>query len=142
MTTEDKIKAFGAAVALLGLLFGLYQFIQVQAIKAAEPYLQKKLEWCEDAVKTAAGISVAPQPDPAEERKFRGLYWGVLGLIENAEITAAMEEFRQELDNPSTPADSKVQPTENAGLTQRSLELAHACRDELSREWSAKWARR
>jgi len=141
MTTEEKLKAAAAIIGVLGLLIGFYQFIEVQSIKAAEPYLQKKLDWCEDAVMTAAAISVAPQPDPAKVQKFMGLYWGVMGLIENDAIRTAMDGFRQELANPSTAAESKVQPTENEGLTQRSLDLAHACRDELSREWSVKWAR-
>lgn len=143
MTTEEKIKAAAAVVGLGGLIFGIVQFFQVQAIQAAQPFLEKKLEWCEEAVEKTARISTTEPPDPADLQRFAQMYWGVMGLIENQDIIDAMKAFDEGLTN-GVPAYAgpKLENSDIVTLTELSFDLAEACRAELSAEWSSSWARR
>ena len=143
MNTEVKIKALAALVGLGGLIFGVVQFIQVQAIEAAKPYLTKKLAWCEEAVETTSRIVTSEPASEVDRQRFEQLYWGVMGLIENQTIEDAMKAFGQGLeDGIPVLADAKLQDSEIVTLGDLSLDLAHACRAELSAEWSASWTRR
>ena len=142
MTTDEKIKAVAAVVALAGLLWGVYSFIQVQAIGAAKPYLEKKLAWCETAVETTSRIANANPMAAADVERFWQMYWGVMGLIENQAVTEAMVAFGERLKTTQPAAiDSKEPGAPPMGLRTMSLDLAHACRQELSLEWSAHWSR-
>jgi hypothetical protein len=137
MTNDERIKALAAVVGLGGLLVGAYQFLQLQAIEAARPYLEKKLHWCEAAVETTAAIATRAVPAEADVQRFWEMYWGVMGLIEKAPITDAMIAFGEVLRTGAVPPDA----ARRAALTGRSLDLAHACRTELAAEWSPFWAR-
>ncbi|MFG5380912.1 hypothetical protein [Yoonia sp. R2-816] len=142
MSTEEKIKLTTAIVGIAGLLFGIIQFIQVQSIAAARPYLEKKLDWCERAVETAARIATVPEPAAEDLLQFWQLYWGVMGLIENEAVTQAMEDFGEALNTPAlAPSRAKDAPDHQEARTGRSLALAHACRAELAAEWSTSWTR-
>lgn len=141
MNTDEKIKAISAVVALAGLFWGVISFIQVQAISAAKPYLEKKLAWCESAVETAASLANAETMDPAQVQRFWEMYFGVMGLIEKEAIKNAMIAFGHELKYAQPNASPSVPVAPPRILKTKSLALAHACRDELSREWSAQWAR-
>ncbi len=143
MTAEEKIKAIAAFVGLGGLLFGIVQFFQVQAIEAAKPFLERKLSWCEQAVRTTASIATTTPPDDEDLQNFARAYWGVMGLIENQQIADAMKAFDQGLrDGIPGLAGPKLDGSGIVTLSDLSLNLAHACRAELSAEWSASWSRR
>ncbi len=142
MTTDEKIKAFGAAAALAGLFWGIFSFIQVQAIEAAKPYLQKKLGWCEEAVKTTSKIAIADPMAAADIAAFWQMYWGVMGLIENDAIKQAMVAFGGALTTATPTGTSPEKPVAPPRVLRKlSLDLAHACRQELSLEWSPRWSR-
>ena len=128
MMTELNIKTITATIAVLTLLFTAYKFYQVQAIEAAKPYLEKKLEWCEEAVETASYIANSEKPSKEKKQRFWELYWGVLGMVERDDISKAMIEYGKALEA-------------NEKLTQKSLDIAHACRKELSNDWSPSWSR-
>ena len=130
---EHVLKIVGTIVTVGGLLFALAQFIVSQAIEAQKPYLEKKLAWCEEAANTAAAISIRDRAQVTDkEMRFWELYWGVMGLVENKEVTAAMIAFGKGL-NGTIP--------EGASLKTLSLAIAHACRQELARDWSPVWGR-
>ena len=130
---EHVLKIVGTVVTVGGLLFALAQFIVSQATEAQKPYLEKKLAWCEDAVETAAEISVRDRAQAADkELRFWELYWGVMGLVENKEVTAAMIAFGKGLHG-TIP--------EGKSLKTLSLDIAHACRQELAHDWSPVWGR-
>ena len=142
MTTEDKIKAVAAFAGLGGLLFGIVQLFQVLAIEAAKPYLEKKLAWCEEAVDRAARIATTEPPLPEDVQRFRQLYWGVMGLIENKDIEDTMDAFDQGIrDGIPAVLGSKLNGSDIVTLSKLSLDLAHACRAELAAEWSTSWTR-
>ena len=139
-TLERWLKIAGVAVTLAGLLAGTYQFARNQAIEAARPFLERKLKWCEEAVEVAAGIAVhgrdstatttAPAPSVRRVDRFWALYWGVMGMVENQDITDAMVAFGNGLKSGTADSD-----------TGRALAIAHACRSEMARDWSPAWRR-
>jgi len=128
---EHILKSVGAVVTVGGLLLALVQFLISQSVDAQKPYLEKKLEWCEEAANTAAWISVRDPEQVADKKlRFWELYWGVMGLVENQEVTDAMIAFGRGLQGKIPPGSS---------LKQLSLAIAHACRQELARDWSPIW---
>ena len=137
---ERWLKIIGAALTLVGILAGLYQFSRTQAINAARPFLEKKLKWCEEAVEAGAGIAIHGRdsvlaPEGAERAsrrvdRFWALYWGVMGMVENQDVIDAMVKFGEGLKGPDTFGDKG-----------RALAIAHACRREMARDWSPIWAR-
>lgn len=142
MTTDARIKAFAASIGLAGFMFGVLQYFHTQSIEAAKPYLHKKLDFCVEAVETAAKIAESNTYPDAEIARFLEMYWGVMGLIENEVVNGAMVGFKDEV--------SKIKSAQRDGLSDahipataksKALQLAHACRDELSREWSPFWKR-
>lgn len=142
MTVENTIKSFGALVALAGFIFGVFKFLQVQAIEAEKPYLERKLAWCEEAVETTSRIAISSTPSDVDIVRFWEMYWGVMGMIENESVTPAMIAFGEALKAGEPAMDAAKNDPHASGLTKRSLDLAHACRRELSLEWSTSWARK
>ncbi len=130
---ESVLKTVGAIVTVGSLLLALAQFTISQSIEAQKPYLEKKLAWCEEAANTAAMINVRPRGElPEKETRFWELYWGVMGLVENEEVTLAMFNFGSGL---------KETGSGEAKLEGLSIAIAHACRKELAADWSPIWSR-
>lgn len=137
---ERWLKIAGVAVALVGLLAGAYQFSRNQAVEAARPFLERKLKWCEETVEIASGIAVEGREAtlPAvgghapvkRVDRFWALYWGVMGMVEDGDITKAMVAFGEGLRSGAADADAS-----------RALAIAHACRNEMARDWSPLWSR-
>jgi hypothetical protein len=131
-TLEYWLKVIGSVIAAGSLLLGAAQFIRNQTVEAAKPYLQSKLKWCEEAVETASLIASADAAAAAKVTpRFWQLYWGVMGLVENERVTAAMIEFGKALSAKETPDT----------LKGRSIALSHACRSEMADSWSPIWRR-
>src|SRR5262245_16336011 len=130
---ERGVKLVGAAVALAGFVLAVAQFVVSRSIEAQKPYLEKKLTWCEEAAETAAAIATR-EPGQATEKqaRFWELYWGVMGMVENVEVTNAMVAFGNGLQG-------KI--NDGATLRTLSLAIAHACRGELAKDWSPIWKR-
>lgn len=139
-TLEHWFKIAGVLLTLSGLLAGGYQFTRSQAVEASRPFLEKKLKWCEEAVETAAGIAVhgrdSTVPSAAgshsilREERFWALYWGLMGMVENQDVTDAMVAFGNNLKSGEASADNA-----------NALNIAHACRSEMARSWSSVWSR-
>lgn len=138
---ERGLKIAAVALTLFGLLVGAHQFAQTQAVEAARPFLERKLKWCEEAVEVAAGIAVygrdsalptiAPAPAVRRADRFWTLYWGVMGMVEGGDVTAAMIRFGEGLKSATSVQSDN----------SRSLDIAHACRNEMAHDWSPAWRR-
>lgn len=126
---ETMLKAVGSVVAVATVVLGAAQFIRSQSVEAAKPYLERKLKWCEEAVETTSFIATS---DPAVARskipRFWQMYWGVMGMVENREVTDAMIAFGRALEARDQ-------------LPQKSLALSRACRAEMADSWSPIWRR-
>ena len=131
---EYGLKVVGSVAALGGLLLAGAQFTRNQSVEAAKPYLERKLKWCEEAVETAAFIAtseVGAVAAAAKTLRFWQLYWGVMGLVENQQVTDAMIAFGGKLSAKES----------SSSLQGASLQLARACRQEMADSWSPIWRR-
>jgi hypothetical protein len=128
---KPTLAVLGTVLGICTLLFSGLQFLRTQSVEAAKPYLERKLKWCEEAVEGAAAIATATSRDPDVVVRFWQLYWGVMGMVENDDVTKAMIAFGRGLD-------ASAKPSELQGL---SLALAHACRAEMASSWSPLWRR-
>ena len=130
MNWEKLAKGIGLLLAVGSLAFTLVQFAVSNAIDAEKPYLEKKLAWCEEPVRAASEIAVHADPVPDDLiKKFMALHWGVMGMVEGERITSAMWEYRSLLNSTGK------------GDTGKAIEIAKACRHELSADWSPIWRR-
>ena len=127
MMSEINLKSITTLIAVLGLVFGVFQFIHVQKIAATKPFLERKLAWCEEIVETTSYIATSKTDSEPQIRRFWQMYWGVMGLVEKEEILDAMVAFGKELESKKA-------------LKSKSLDIAHACRGEFEDDWSSSWA--
>ncbi len=132
---EQKLKTLTALIAIFGLIFSLWQFLEVQKIEAARPYLEKKLVWCEEIVELTSKIATSNEIMEDDVERFWQMYWGVMGLIEKEDLLKVMIEYGKDLESRH-----KLKENESS-LKKRSLAIAHACRNEFTKEWSSKWTR-
>jgi hypothetical protein len=132
-TLEYWLKVVGSLLAAGSLFLGAAQFIRNQTVEAAKPYLQAKLKWCEEAVEKTSDIATADSGAAATKStaRFWQLYWGLMGLVENEQVTQAMIGFGNALTAKESPDI----------LKGRSIALAHACRAEMAASWSPVWTR-
>ncbi|MFI5325141.1 MAG: hypothetical protein ACHQ7H_02815 [Candidatus Rokuibacteriota bacterium] len=132
-TLEYWLKVVGSLLAAGSLFLGAAQFIRNQTVEAAKPYLQAKLKWCEEAVEKTSEIATSDPGAAAAKStaRFWQLYWGLMGLVENEQVTQAMIGFGNALNAKESPDI----------LKGRSIALAHACRTEMAASWSPVWTR-
>ena len=142
MNWETAIKLGAALASMVTVLVTAWQFLITQRVAAATPFLERKLAWCEEALETAAALAIRLEPSERDLARFWELYWGVMVLIENAEIEDAMVDFGKELEKTQTfEGGAKDVETHLVGLRGKSVRLARACRSELASEWSVSWRR-
>lgn len=143
---ESALKVVGAAIALGGFLWGIWtyrdtsskqlarerteatRYADTRRIEATKPFLERQLRLYTEATKSAATIATAAEgPDRAKATKrFWELYWGELALVEDEAVARAMVAFGRALEAGQSRRE----------IQQRSLDLAHACRDSLAASWS------
>lgn len=107
--------------------FESQKYAETRRIEAAKPFLERQLALFTEATRVVAQIAVAPAAPGSDKLKARfwQLYWGELALVERGKVEAAMKAFGDALER-GEPA---------ARLSRLSLDLAHACRDELAIAW-------
>ena len=149
-------KFIGTAVLLVGIAVPFYQYTrtlekdrqdradkkvaeEAQQKKQAEaalreaqkPFLQRQSELYFAATSAAAKLATLEKGSDrdAARRQFYQLYWGDLSVVEDELVEGAMVRFHNELQAyEQGGADQSV-------LQQKSLELAHACRESMARGW-------
>jgi len=94
------------------------------------PFLERQLQHYFEASESASKVANLPDgKDRAEAvQKFWQLYWGPLAVVEDPEVERAMVDFGGAL---------RSETSDRAALQHRSLELAHACRGSLEKQWGA-----
>ena len=135
---ETIAKWVTVVVTVAGLLWGIGSVLHARAIDARRPFLDLQLKLYQDATKTAAILATSSDAKElgAAEIRFWQLYWGELAMVENGGIQAkdggvegAMVRFGAELQKHSENRST---------LQQRSLDLAHTCRDSLAESWNVR----
>jgi len=134
---------FGGITALAlvgGGVYSLVQYIggkeqdrrnvQVQlataTLAAKQGFNTKHLELCAQAAGAAGTIAASKDETKrrSAEDEFWRLYWGPLGIVEQSDVATAMVAFGKCLR----------EKCENS-LTTLALEIAHACRAEVSKDF-------
>jgi hypothetical protein len=142
MNVEAIVKSVTAMVAVGGFIWGIMLYFaeaerlrETRRIEATTPYLDRQLKLYTEATEIASRIANAPAREGAfkEMTRFWELYWGELALVEDERVEAAMVKYGKCLEDDCPAAE----------LKQRSLALAHACRDSLSESWGVSlWSTR
>jgi hypothetical protein len=106
--------------------------LQVAATRLAarQSFNSKHLELCTEAAGDAG--TIAKTEDTNKKRSatdnFWRLYWGPLAIVEETEVAQAMVAFGQCLDGRCN----------GSSLTNLAINIAHACRAEVSRDFDIK----
>jgi hypothetical protein len=143
-----KILSMLSAVAVgVGAIVTYYDTANRELQK---PFNDIQLSLCKDASETAATIaSLQPLSSPAPlsadglkeplhqaRMRFEQLYWGSLAIVENTDVEQKMVDFRKGVLALETPAiESKREGQLPGSLHVKALDLAHACRDLVSKTW-------
>lgn len=132
---EAVAKWVTVAATAGALLWGVVSTLETWSRESRRPFLDRQMSLYEEATKTAAILATSDDATELEtaETRFWQLYWGELALVENGGlgvdgggVEAAMVRFGEALQEKE-----RNRPL----LQQRSLELAHACRDSLAESW-------
>ena len=115
---------------------------ETKELELRKPFWEKQLELYFAASEAAA--TIATSTDQAErakaEARFWMLYWGPLGIVEDAGMKqpedAVVEQAMVRFGRCLSGADS-CDPQE---LKLRSLSLAHKCRESVGKSWEVKFA--
>ena len=104
--------------------------VQATALAAKQAFHNKHLELCAEA--TIAASTIATTKDESRKRAalddFWRLYWGPLGIVEDSEVEGAMVAFGECLEGNCGERPPRL----------RALDLARACRVEVSRDFQVK----
>ena len=96
---EQILKTLTALIAIFGLIVSFWQFLEIQKIEAARPYLEKKLVWCEEIVELTSKIATSKEIMEDDIERFWQMYWGVMGLIEKEDLLKVMIEYGKDLES-------------------------------------------
>lgn len=101
--------------------------LKLGRIEANHPFLDKQRSIYTEATRVTAVIAISTviMDVTTVKQRFYELYWGELALVERGKVVQAMIKFHEALDNNQTQDK----------LVRLSLDLAHACREELAISW-------
>ena len=108
--------------------FDLMRLQVEQQHERQRPFLERQLQHYFEASESASKVANLPDgKDRAEAvQKFWQLYWGPLAVVEDSDVERAMVNFSGAL---------RSDDSDRATLQHRSLELAHAFRGSLEKQW-------
>jgi hypothetical protein len=108
--------------------FDLLRLQLQQQHERQRPFLERQLQHYFEASEAASKVANLPDgADRAEAaQRFWQLYWGPLAVVEDSGVEGAMVGFGNALRSDGS---------DRAALQHRSLDLAHACRGSLEKQW-------
>jgi hypothetical protein len=147
MNLDLSLKLIGTFVALAGLGFGVYQYINYGRREAQSELRKQRRNLYEKATGITSQFAVADTQARAEElaRQFWSMYNGELGIVEDARVKLAMQRFGgalrrwEKANSPGSdftrPDDFVFQETPTSPrekFANLSYQLAVACGEELA----------
>lgn len=113
----------------------ILSYVEAAHREADKAIIQRELDLYTVASKTVGDLATSPKGadwDTAK-RRFLGLYWGDLGMVESPDVARAMVEFGKELARFEKRVSSPSADWENEqkSLQGYALNVAHAARDTL-----------
>jgi hypothetical protein len=112
--------------------------IATTSLAAKQAFNSKHLELCAQATGDAGTIATTRDKSKLRlaEDDFWRLYWGPLGIVEESEVERAMVAFGECLNDREGKNDLHFRFACNgAPLTKFALDLAQACRSEVSKDF-------
>ena len=125
------IKGFGVLGAFVGGFIGLWRYFDTSEKQFRKPYWERQLALYFEATEAASSLATGDVEQQLEEakKKFWILYWGPLALVEDREVEASMVQFAETLAKYENGTDCREE------LKNRSLALAHTCRESIGKSW-------
>jgi len=132
---EKALIGLSIVVALVTIWTGITQYKATSARTAMAPFLEKQLSTYSNILKVVGELSASTNSSVFQAKvvDFWALYYGPLALVEDYQVEAAMVSFGELLNEPNIDIED---PKFRNELTQRSLNLAAACRSSISKSWS------
>lgn len=127
---------------------------QARILEATKPFLDRQLQLYTEITRAASVIATSDDPREvgSAAQRFLQLFAGELALVENEEVSAAMQNYRRELVrlqtisiptlmNNVTVNLPDIAQWQRENLVQLSFDLAQACRKSLAKSWNVEaWA--
>jgi hypothetical protein len=148
MTLDQFAKISSMLSAIAVAVGAIVTYYDTANRELQKPFNDIQLSLCKDASESAATIaSLQPPSSPTQADKlqdpwhqarirFEQLYWGSLAIVENRNVEQKMVAFRKGMLAQETPAPESKREGQPAGSLQvAALDLAHACRDLVSKTW-------
>lgn len=130
------VKIIGAFLTLLTICIGIFQYFHGQShenyMEFKRNVWQKQLHTYTEACKYAGLIAMNPHDEEFEDnvKKFGGLYWGEMIMVEDSTVSKAMKDFYYAVID-FVPEDSNS----HRKLKYKANELAKACRISSNKTW-------
>jgi hypothetical protein len=121
-------------LSVVTVAVGIWQYADKQAQANREPFLKEQLKLVFEASETVAKLANVTDPKTWQEARTRFwvLYWGPLGLVEDAVVARCMIKAGQIIPGPE---HAEVPPLPLSGLKQTSIQLSHAARNLILDSW-------
>ena len=130
------VKIIGIFLTLLTISIGIFQYFHSQShenyMEFKRSIWQKQLNTYTEACRYAGLIAMNPNDREFEEnvKKFGGLYWGEMIMVEDSTVSKAMKDFYYAIID-FVPED----PNSQRKLKYKANELAKACRISSDKTW-------
>jgi hypothetical protein len=125
----------GAVWVVLRYIRGQRDTYAIRLFESRKPFLELQLKLYVETAQVASKLAV-PSLNPEEWNKsvyrFWELYWSELAVVEDERVSNAMERVGEALGELQKGA-----PNARQLLEACVLDLAHALRDGMQREWGA-----
>ena len=134
---ENMVKTITAIIAVLGFIYGIYQFFAQQERQYRQKIYESQLELYKEVIDLAAKISLTGYDyvdssfSVANSKKFDEYYYGKMTLFEDTAVENAMINFKNIKDDylVSNPG------VKTRDLQMSCLKLGYACRNSLQNTW-------
>jgi hypothetical protein len=130
---DVAMKIVGACAVFVGVVVGLYQYVDKAGMDARKPFLERQLNYYLDATSAASILVTSNDPKDTDKATaaFWRLYWGPTLVVADEQVSGAMVDLAsclRDRDRDKTMCDQDA-------LKKRALALARACRSSIEGSW-------
>ncbi|MCG6904245.1 MAG: hypothetical protein LJE68_16350 [Rhodobacter sp.] len=131
MNFDNTLKIASLTIAVLGFVFGAYQWYDAKSRELLAPFNSaRQAIYIETATAAATLASARDEPTRlAALQDFNTLFYGRLHLVEDRDVIAAMGDFKACYDDPD------CRDSETGALKSASLRLAKTLRASIDATW-------
>jgi hypothetical protein len=136
-TLENILKTSTAIIAILGFIYGVYQFLIQNERQYRQKIYETQLELYNEVMDLSSIIATTPYDSVPSKlaiensRKFDEFYYGKMTLFEDTAVEKAMIDYKTMKDD--FMAEKPTVTTTK--MTHACLQLGYACRNSLQKTW-------